>query len=282
MKRNRKPTVNKREAKNVDEVERSVTHSSFKLSALPKIDNSGLPSSFTLLWQTITDTYKYRWRTFFLVLSYGIIWYGFVLTDPNSVASGIFGINISIIASLASIWIIRHREAGDRVTIRGAYYKGMVQLVPFILVSMVLALQLTPGYIGFAVFDTATKSGAVVTALEYMVPLLIWLFSLSVSMYWATAGVMSLYIATIPGTLPMQALRAGKKLVDGRRWFIFRRFIIGGVFVTAMYLGIGYGLAQLKLDEVVAQLSTLFPIIIIPALHTYVFKIYSSLIEKIQ
>lgn len=275
-------TVNKRETKNISEAERSVTHLSFKLSALPKIDNSGLPSSFSLLWQTIKDTYTYRWRTFFFVLSYGIVWYGFVLTDPNSIASSIFGLITSVIASLAAIWMIRHREAGNKATIRGAYYRGMVQLIPFILVSLVLALQLAPGYIGFAIFDTATSSGAVVTPLEYMVPLLLWLFATSVSMYWATAGVMSLYVSTIPGTMPMQALRSGKKLVDGRRWFVFRRFIIGAAFVVGLYLGVGYVLASFKWDDAVAQMSTLFPIVIIPLVHTYTFKIYSSLLEKIK
>lgn len=282
MARRSKLTTNKHETKRVEETERSVTHRSFKLSELPKIDNSGLPSSLALVWETIQDTYRYRWRTFFFILSYGIIWYGFVLTDPNSVASAIFGMIVGIIASLATIWMIRHREAGDKVTIRGAYYRGMVQLVPFILVSGVLALQLAPGYLGFAIFDTATRSGAVVTNLEYAVPLIVWIFLTCISLYWATAGIMSLYIATIPGTFPMHALYSGKKLVDGRRWFIFRRLLIGGILVSVAYLGIGYLLASQNLDDAVAQLAIVFPIVIIPVIHAYTFKIYNSLLSKIK
>jgi len=276
-----KISVNRTEVSRVNKTPVNVNHKSFKLTDLPKIDNSGLPSSFSLFWQTLKDIYRYRWQTFFFIISYGFFWYGFVYADSSSAASGIFGMMVGIIASLAGIWIVRHREAGQKLKIRDGYYKGMVQLIPFFLIIILLTLQLAPSYVGFAVFDTALKSGAVVTVLEYSVPLIVWIFLTGVSLYWTTATLMSIYVATIPGVLPMEAIRSGKKMVDGRRWFVFRRLLIGGLFMVATYLSVGYLLSSQNWDGAVRQLSVIFPILVIPFLHTYMFKIYNSLLEKI-
>ncbi len=141
-----------------------------------------------------------------------------------------------------------------------------------------MTLQLIPSYIGFYIFQTAVQSGAVVTIVEQAVPSILWAFLGMLSLYWITATLMSLYIVTIPNTLPLQALRSGWKLVDGRRWFIIRRLIIGIVALSTVYAGFAYWFTSQEWTEALRQLSILFPIISLPVVHTYLYKLYKSLL----
>ena len=274
-----RPSTSKLETHKVQQTKATVEHKPFKLSKAVVLDTTGLPSSWTLLWSTIKDTYTYRWRTFFFILSYGLFWYGLTFSDTGSTTSALYGSVFGIIASLASIWMIRHREAGEEVTIRFAYYRGMVQLIPFFLVLAVLSLQLIPAGVGFFIFEISTTSGFVVTALEQSVPILIWVFGGILSLYWLTATLMALYVVTIPGTLPMDALAAGKKLVDGRRWFIQRRLLIGIAVVGGLYALLAYWFASAEWTNALEQLTIIFPMAVIPVTHTYLYKLYNSLIK---
>ncbi|MBP7018025.1 hypothetical protein KBB17_00810 [Candidatus Saccharibacteria bacterium] len=280
LKKNRRIPTTKREKIHVDRTQRVVEHKPFKLSESVILDTTGIPSSFSLLISTIKDTYKYRWRTFFFILSYGLIWYVLTYADTSSAASALYGAIFGVIATMATVWMVRHRDSGERVTVRFAYYNGMVQLIPFILIILFAAIQLTPVFAGFALFQVATTSGAVVTRLEQSVPILIWAFGGILSLYWLTSTLMAVYIVTIPGTLPVEALRAAKRLVDGRRWFIQRRIILGIGFIVAIYFGFAYLFAKQDWSGAIKQLGILFPIISIPIVNTYFYKLYKSLLDK--
>ena len=280
LKKTKKIPTTKREKSSVNKTQRMVEHKPFRLSESVVLDTTGLPSSLSLLMATIKDTYKYRWRTFFFILSYGLIWYFLIYADSSSSTSALYGAVFSVLATLATIWMVRHRDAGERVTIRFAYYNGMVQLIPFILIILFAAFQLMPTLAGFAFFQIAISSGAVVTRLEQAVPALVWAFGAILSLYWLTPTLMAMYVVTIPGTLPVEALRAGKRLVDGRRWFIQRRIIIGIGFVVATYLLFAYVFARQDWSGAISQLNILFPIISIPIVNTFMYKLYKSLLDK--
>jgi len=269
----------KRESKSVESTERLLKHTSFSLSGATAIKSDNFKSSFVLLWETLKDTYMYRWRTFFFVLSYGIIWYVLAGTNTSKATASIYSIIFGIIASLAAIWMIRHREAGERVTIRLAYYEGMVQLIPYCAIVFFLTLQLLPAFVGFYIFQTTILSGAVVSTFERSVPGIVWLFLSLLSLYWTTATLMSMYVVTIPYKKPIESIRIGRSLVDGRRWFIIRKVMIGSATIVLVFAGFAYWFVSQKWDEALQQLSVIFPIITLPIVHTYLYKLYKSLLE---
>ena len=269
----------KRESKSVESTERLLKHTSFSLSGASAIKSEDYKTSFVLLWETIKDTYKYRWRTFFFILSYGIIWYILAGTNTTKSTSSVFSIIFGIIASLAAIWMIRHREAGEKVTIRLAYYEGMVQLIPFCAIVFFLSLQLVPSFVGFYIFQTTILSGSVVSTFERSVPAIIWVFLTLLSLYWTTAILMSMYVVTIPYKKPIESIRIGRSLVDGRRWFIIRKVIIGMAAITLVFAGFAYWFVSQKWEEALSQLSVVYPIITLPIIHTYLYKLYKSLLK---
>jgi len=273
-------TASNREDARLSETDRILKHKSFSLSHAPTIDNSGIPSSFNLLIKTIKHLYRYRWRNFFFVLSYGIWWYLLTKNDINTTAGAVYGTVFGCIASLASIWLIRHREAGERATIRLAYYRGMVQLIPFFLVLVVLMLQLMPSYVGLIIYQTVEQTGVAVSTIETAFVITIWIFLSAVSMYWGVATLMSLYIATIPGTFPLDALRSGVKLVEGRRWFVLRRVLLGSLLTVAIYSGLTTLFSSLGWTFVLQQLAIVYPMVFLPVGHTYIYKLYNSLLKK--
>lgn len=160
-------------------------------------------------------------------------------TDQGSVYQFI----LIIIASLAVIWALRRVEslrtsklqAGEKVRIRDAYYKGMTPLVPFILVLVVILLQFIPLLIGSWLYSVIIQGGIAVTVVEQ----LLWGLFLSafavLTIYLVLSSLFALLIVTLPDMTPMQALRSSRGLVLHRRWELIRKFLFLAV-ITALAL----------------------------------------------
>lgn len=133
---------------------------------------------------------------------------------------------ILIIFSMILIWTIRKRMANIEVTLRDCLYRSTTQLIPFLIVLTVIALQFVPLIIGTFLFNTIRISQFELSAFEvFGAGFILFGFSL-ISFYMLSSSVFALYIVTLPGTLPMQALRTARKLVRHRRWIIARRVLM--------------------------------------------------------
>lgn len=189
--------------------------------------------------------------------------FGYLLDSTGTQVGEIAGAYqtfFTLITSLAIIWAVRQVLAGEKVSTKEAYYKGLYPLVPFMLVLMVVILQLLPAAIGATIYSIIINGGLAVTALENALWLILFIMLCLLSFYMILSSVFALYIVTLPDMTPLKALRSARKVVMHRR------------------LSIGLRVLALLLVLVLLILTVVFPVIIfLPWLAMVVFLLFSSL-----
>jgi len=149
--------------------------------------------------------------------------------SPNVTAvQNVLGGIVIFIFWLAIVWVLRRRLAGEKTSLRDAFYNSAGPIVPTIAVAIAVAFQLVPGslgVIGAALTLTGVWfHGGVESMLMCIAGLLLCLLSL----YWLAGSLMALVIVTLPGMYPWRALSAASDLVIGQRWkLLFRLFALG-------------------------------------------------------
>lgn len=184
---------------------------------------------------------------------------------------------LSLLFSLVFIWALRQAHAGQKVSFGDCFYKSMTPLVPFFLVLLVVGLQFLPLVIGTTLFSIVTSSGIAASSVEQ----LLWgvlLFGLAVmSLYMLASSIFALYIVTLPGMTPMQALRSARQLVKHRRWAIMRKVVFLPVSLVVLA-----GLVVIPLilfaTPVAPWALILISMLILPMVHSYLYALYRELL----
>jgi hypothetical protein len=184
---------------------------------------------------------------------------------------------IVLIVSLAVIWALRHILAGEKVSVRDAFYKGMYPLVPFTLVLVAIGVQLIPLMIGTFLYGAAFNSEIAVGTLEKSLWAALVALAAFLSLYMITASVFALYIATLPDMRPMKALRSARELVRFRRWTVLRKllFIPLALVLIVGVLTVPFLVYLPGLASWVFVISTMFGVVVA---HTYVYNLYRELL----
>lgn len=179
--------------------------------------------------------------------------------------------------SLIYIWAIRKLHAGTEIKARDAYYQGLAPIVPVLLLLIILSLQLLPLAITSFVYTTARTGGIFASGVEDLGFFIFTVFCGLLSLYLMTSTIIALYIVTLPGMRPIHALRSAKKLVQFQRLNIFKRIIALPIVLGLLYLGILFAIVRF-VPLYAFAFTEAFPIIILPLVHTYLYKLYRSLI----
>ena len=206
--------------------------------------------------------------------------FGSLLSGNASVGSESASILQSILIvlqSLVVIWALRQLLAGQKFSVKDAYYKSMAPLVPFLLVSLVILVQLLPVTLGsglVALISSTLATSGLVTFIMVLVliPLLGW------SIYMLSSSIFGLYIVTLPDMQPRQALRSAKKLVSFRRLKIIRRIIFLPIFILVVMAVIILPLI-LFVHLLVVPVFYLLSILVILFVHTYLYSLYRGLLD---
>jgi hypothetical protein len=198
-------------------------------------------------------------------------------TQGSSEIAQVYQSFLLIIASLALIWLYRQQQAGNKVTIKMAFYRGMYPLIPFILVLLVIALQLIPALIGNFLFTTVMSGGLAVGGIEQTMWLLFFMTTLLLSLYMISSSSIALYIVTLPEMTPMIALRQARELVRYRRFSILLRAVAILFVIFAILFVIV--LPVIFLAPALAEWMFFgITILIIPLVHGYMFSLYRELL----
>lgn len=163
--------------------------------------------------------------------------FSFLISSGNTVESesgGVYRLFLTIIISLVVIWAIRQIYAGEKPSIKQAFYQGVYPLIPFILVLVVVGIQLIPFLIGSFLFSIVFSTGIAVTAIEKIIWILIFGLLALLSLYMIISSVFAMYIVTLPDMTPMKALRSARGLVLHRRVSVGLRII--GLPITTLLL----------------------------------------------
>ena len=189
----------------------------------------------------------------------------------------LYGLVLFIVFSLVLIWVFRRLMAGKAVSIRDALYSSQTPLIAFFTILAVASLQILPFAAGGLVYSIANVQDIAVTPAEDLLFSGFWLAAAFLSGYWLVNTIMASYAVTLPGMYPMAALRATKKLVTKRRWFLLRKilflplilaliFIVLFLFIVVVAPGAVYGFIDLCL------------ILSLPVVHAYYYQLYRSLV----
>ncbi len=297
------------------EARKKKKYRSFRLQKKIKPEPRYIPTSTTLLKNTLRFIWQNKKIFFWIILIHGILYVAIVrspvstnistirdsidsvlgensqttssgtlatlgtvltLSATNQTNSAIAGVAI-LLMSLVYIWAIRELHVRSDIKARDAYYNGMAPLVPVSLVLMVLSLQLIPFAAASFVYGTARTSGLFANGFEDLSIFVIAVLIGLLSFYWITSTVIAFYIATLQGMYPMHAIRNAKKLVQFQRFAVFKRVLALPLLLGLMYV-IMLALTVRFATNQIFLIMELLQLIGLPVLHTYLYKLYRALI----
>lgn len=197
--------------------------------------------------------------------------------DTSTPTAGVYQFILTLIISLAVIWLLRQVYAGNAVRARDGFYRGMAPLVQFVLVLLVVGVQLIPLALGLLLYSNVTSTGVAATGLEQLLwAVLAFLLSL-VSLYMITSSVFALYVVTLPDMTPMRALRSARQLVANRRWMVMRKilFLPLAVVVVAAVIVVPF---ILFVTPLAAWVFMALSMVFLPFAHSYLYALYRAML----
>lgn len=122
-----------------------------------------------------------------------------------------------VLIGLTTVWLLRHRLAGNDVSVRDGLYSASGPVVAIALLFLIALLQLLPLTVAVIMYSSAVTSGVLNGVIEKsFFGLLAGVISIG-SLYWVMSTVVAAMVATNPGTYPFAALKAARRVVAGRR-----------------------------------------------------------------
>ncbi len=206
--------------------------------------------------------------------------FGNVISSSFTGASGngnLFQTLLVIFFSLVFIWMFREILNGKNVTFRGSLYNSQYPLTQFLVIIFFLTLELLPLTLGLFLYATVYGAGIAVNLAEQIGWFVIVFLFVATSFYFLVFSVFAIYIATLPGVRPIQALRSAWRLVKGRRLSVLRKilFLPIGLFIAISLISLIFiALIPQIADFVFFALS----VISLSVFHSYLYNLYRELI----
>jgi len=174
-------------------------------------------------------------------------------TSPTA-SNNLYQTFLFIIFSLVFIWMLRQVLINNHLNVSSNFYKSQTPLIPFIIVTIFLIIEMLPLIIGLFIYATVFSNGIAVHLLEKILLGGISLGFALISVFLLVSSVFAIYIVTLPDIRPIQALRSSWRLVKKRRMVILRKVLF----------------LPIALVLVVSLISIIF-IAIIPGIAAYVY-----------
>ena len=161
--------------------------------------------------------------------------------------------------------------------VKQAYYQSTAPLVPFLIIIVFGLLQLLPFSLG-AVIRSAIVSSFVLSGwLSFVTGLIV--VALGVwGIYMLVPTIFALYIVTLPGVMPRDAMRSAKDLVRFRRLLLLRKILFLPFFIMVCMAVITVPLI-LYATSLVAAVFYVLGVLGLLFAHGYLYSLYRDLIE---
>lgn len=198
------------------------------------------------------------------------------LTSGTSSAS-IYQVILLLFMSLVLIWLFRQHSAGLEPTAKEAFYRAPTPLVPFMLVILTMGVQLIPIFISSSLYSIIISGGIAVTGYEKGVWILFFGMLSLLSAYMISSSFFALYIVTLPGTAPLQALRSARQLVMSRRFSILCKLLF--LIVIALVALIIVVVPAIYFAASIAPwIYFVFTVTAVVFVNAYLFSLYKELL----
>lgn len=204
-----------------------------------------------------------------------------VLLSSSFQASGevsaLYQVIFVVTSALALVWLYRQQQAGSRVTLKDAYYRGMYPLVPFMLVCVVIALQALPAALGNKVYGSVIGGGLAVTFVEQLFWFLFFLMLILLSLYLISTSLIALFVVTLPEMTPLSAIREARSMVAHRRASVLLKVVALVAAMLVIYVLVVF--PAILISTTLAQvLFFLLTILAVPFAVAYLFVLYRELL----
>jgi hypothetical protein len=199
--------------------------------------------------------------------------------NSSNETAGAYQFFLTLIVSLAVIYILRHLTGKKNVGIKEAFYRGMYPLVPAVLLLLVVAVQLLPMVIGSGLYNLVISNGIAIHLFEKLIWLSVFVGLSAVSLYFITSSLFALYIVTLPEMTPIKALQSAKQLVAGRRLAVLRKLLWLPLLLLVVSAAIMLPIIILiaPLAEWIFFILTMVGLVVI---HTYMYTLYRELLHE--
>lgn len=234
----------------------------------------GLSGQYSVseLKQTFTQEFG-RWSS-------SLALFGLLVSSTGSSGSesgAVYQTVVILLVSMATIWSLRQVLAGERVSVKDAFYKGMYPIVPLVLVLLFVCLLFIPAVIAGFLFNVIISGGLAVNVWEYVLWFGLIIMLLAWTLYMLVTRIFAIYIVTLPDMKPMAAIKASKKLVLYRRWSLIRKLLF--LPFALVVLGAVIILPLIMFAPVVVQwVFVLLSMFALVFAHTYTYSLYKELL----
>ena len=256
------------------------------LKATKKVENKTfssqkLPSAFWLMFQTLKLPRTIAKPVLLLLLTHLVLTV-FILPEQFYGTNQFWMASIlNIILGMMYVWLFRVTKSKmPRVGLRDTFFEGTVQFVSFSVLLLLSSFQLLPLAIGAWIFEIAISGGIAITFWQQVGFGALWFVLALPSMYWLSATVFGLVLVTIHGVRPLEAWRAGRKLVRGYVRAVVWRI---GLFVAVLFaVVLGAVLAAASVERLVfaANIPTYSVPLLVYLMWRYVFLVYQELLSR--
>ena len=139
------------------------------------------------------------------------------LSGESSEAAVVFGVIIFLIIWLVTIFLLRHRLAGQKVKLRDGLYNAMTPLASTFVVFAIAVIQCVPIFILIIVYSAAVQTDFLSTPFYALVFFIFAALMLLLSGYLLSSSLIAFVAVSAPGLYPLKAIGAASDLMMGRR-----------------------------------------------------------------
>ena len=182
-----------------------------------------------------------------------------------------------VLFSLIYIWAIRALSMNKKIRARDALYSGTSNLLPFMFMMSVLAIQLLPLTLAVTAYNIGDNGLIFIYWYERTAALVgLGLIAL-LSLYFISNTIMALYACTIQGVYPVPVMRSTRDMVRFQRLRILVNLVVGIFIMFFLYLCLLL-IVVTYAPKLTSWMLDLFNILSLPIIHTYLYKMYRSML----
>lgn len=191
--------------------------------------------------------------------------------------SALYQMIFFVSSMLALIWLYRQQQAGNRVSMRDAYYRGMYPIVPFLIICLVIGLQIIPAGMGNYLYGAVTRGGLAITFMEQLFWFLFFAMTILLSLYFVSMTIVALFVVTLPEMTPTAAIKEARSMVAHRRFSVLAKVVALIILMALIYVAIVF--PAIFISATLAQILFFFlTILAVPFAVAYLFVLYRELL----
>ena len=202
------------------------------------------------------------------------------LSSYKDVAVGTVIAIIILVVWLTTIFVMRHKMAGNKVGLRDALYNAMTPLISSLVVLVLVVIQAIPVMLLVIAHSSAVETHFLDTPFYAFLFLVFAGLMILLTSYLWSGTLMALVAVSVPGLYPLEAIKASNELMMGRRIrFILRiiallivLFVIWALTIWPMAAFVG----ESPVTSVVLTIIGCFSIIYIA---TYLYLYYRWMLK---